>query len=110
MSTKMKLQLAGSLVVLILAALVIRQNWELLSAGFPLVFFKWQTGEVPNAVYLFAFFLLGALSVFVVSLRATFRSKSTIQALQDELQSCKGPAPAAEAKTAETPADAAPSA
>ena len=90
MSTKLKLQMAGSLVVLILAALVVRQNWELLAQGFPLKFFRWETGLVPNAAYLFSFFLLGALSTFVLALRDKFRSRRVIQSLQEELASLKG--------------------
>jgi uncharacterized integral membrane protein len=105
MSTKLKLKLAGSIVILALCALVIYQNRELLSHPFPLVFFKWTTGDVPNAAYLLTFFLMGALSVFVVSLRSSFRSKSVIQSLQDELAAEKGPAPADKAGDAAPPAE-----
>lgn len=104
MSTKMKLQLAGSILVLILLSIVLYQNRELLTYGFPLTLFSWNSEKVPNAVYLLSFFLLGALFVFVMSLRSSFRSRSTIQALQDELSNLKNPA----ADTAEAPSETRP--
>ncbi|MBI5844391.1 MAG: LapA family protein [Deltaproteobacteria bacterium] len=110
MSTKMKLQLAASLIFLIILSIVVYQNRELLTYGFPLNLFSWHSEKVPNAVYLLSFFLLGALSVFVVSLRNSFRSRSTIQSLQDELAALKGSAATGEATPSEALAEIPPSA
>lgn len=105
MSTKLKLQLIIGLVVLIFAGLVIYQNRELLTYGFPLVFFSWQTQKIPNAVYLLAFFILGAVGVFVLNLRTTFRLKSQLNSLQDEpaCNNAQAPAAAQEAPAEEPP-------
>lgn len=70
--------------------LILFQNREFYmsehSLGMDLMFFKYHTPEVPNAILFLGFFFAGLLISYFLSLLERFNSRKTIKSLSDSLR------------------------
>ena len=56
------------------------------SLGIDLMFFQYQTPEVPNAILFLAFFFAGLIIAYFFSLLERFNSRKTIKSLTESLR------------------------
>jgi len=70
--------------------LVLFQNREFYmsqhSLGIDLMFFQYQTPEVPNAILFLGFFFVGLIIAYFFSLLERFNSRKTIKSLTESLR------------------------
>jgi hypothetical protein len=86
-------KIAFWVILFALIGLVLYQNREfymsLHSLGIDLLFFKYQTPEVPNAILFLGFFFLGLIIAYFFSLLDRFNSRKTIKSLTESLDACE---------------------
>ncbi|MFW6052363.1 MAG: LapA family protein [Desulfosalsimonas sp.] len=84
-----KLKYALWLVVIVLVALAVYQNWDFFreskSIGINLGFDDYNTPELPAGIYYLAVFLLGLLISYISGLPGKFRARKTIRQLNEKI-------------------------
>ena len=83
-------KIAFWVILFALIGLVLYQNREFYmsqhSLGIDLMFYKYQTPEVPNAILFLGFFFVGLLIAYFFSLLERFNSRKTIKNLSENLR------------------------
>ena len=83
-------KIAFWVILFALIGLVLYQNREFYmsqhSLGIDLMFYKYQTPEVPNAILFLGFFFVGLLIAYFFSLLERFNSRKTIRNLSENLR------------------------
>lgn len=83
-------KIAFWVILIAFIGLILFQNREFYmsehSLGMDLMFFKYHTPEVPNAILFLGFFFAGLIISYFFSLLERFNSRKTIKSLSDSLR------------------------